>query len=87
MGHISTFPYLRNINWLYMSICCDINMLGVVEHKRSLRGTQGSASLYCRTTFLYLRNINWLYMSIYCDINTLGAVEHKRSLRGTQGIA
>jgi hypothetical protein len=26
-----------------MSICCDINTMGVVEHERSLRGTWVSA--------------------------------------------
>jgi hypothetical protein len=41
--------YLRNMKQPHMSICCDINMMGVVEHKRSLRGTQGVA--YCFSDF------------------------------------
>jgi hypothetical protein len=43
---LQSWLYLGNIKWLCMSICCDINTMGVVEHKRSLRGTWGTGKCF-----------------------------------------
>jgi hypothetical protein len=37
----SKYGLLRNKKWLRRFMCCDINMLGVLEHDRSLRQTWG----------------------------------------------
>jgi hypothetical protein len=41
-----TLLYLKNMKWSHVSIYCDIITMGVVEHERSLRGTQGIAKCF-----------------------------------------